>query len=282
MAMKQGELVPQIFKHPEFGEVRVTDNEGDVWYVGRDVATSLGYAKPADAVRIHVPDKYKGVFEIETPGGKQKVTFINEAGVYKLVLKSKMPKAEEFSDWLCADVAPSIRKTGVYMTTEAAEEILFNPDFIIGLAKQVKDARAERDAALAQVAKLKPKADYTEAVLQSDERLTSELIAKEYGECAHWLHEKMRKLGLMYRRGGNWYMKVPHAKEGYRVSETLTLERGKTVVNHYWTQKGRWFVYNTLKAQGIVPTAERKEPMATLPGMNPYPVYDGGFAPRVM
>ena len=261
MAMKQGELVPQIFKHPEFGEVRVTDNEGDVWYVGRDVATSLGYAKPADAVRIHVPDKYKGVFEIETPGGKQKVTFINEAGVYKLVLKSKMPKAEEFSDWLCADVAPSIRKTGVYMTTEAAEEILFNPDFIIGLAKQVKDARAERDAALAQVEKLKPKADYTEAVLISDERLTSELIAKEYGECAQWLNTTMGKLGKMFKRGRTWYMKALYAKKGYRVSDTVTLERGKTVVNHYWTQKGRWFIYNTLKAQGILPLKERKDPM---------------------
>ena len=129
---------------------------------------------------------------------------------------------------------------------------------------------------MAQVEKLKPKADYTEAVLISDERLTSELIAKEYGECAQWLNTTMGKLGKMFKRGRTWYMKAPYAKEGYRVSETLVLERGKTVVNHYWTQKGRWFIYNTLKAQGILPLKERKDPMPLLPGINPY-AYESGI-----
>ncbi len=104
----------QLFKHPEFGKVRVVMIEGEPWFVGKDVATALGYAKPADAIREHVPDKFKGVCEMETPGGKQKVVVINEAGMYKLVMRSKLESAEKFSDWVCGDVLISIRKTGSY------------------------------------------------------------------------------------------------------------------------------------------------------------------------
>ena len=101
-------------------------------------------------------------------------------------------------------------------------------------------------------------------VIESKEHLTSELIAKEYGQRAQWLYEVLGKQGKIYKRGRHIYMKAPFDKEGYRTSETVTLERGKTVVNHYWTQKGLWFIYNTLKKIGIVPLDEREEKMATL------------------
>lgn len=162
--------------------------------------------------------------------------------------------------WLTSEVVPSIRKTGMYINPNAP----INPDLLIKIGHDMKALAAQRDAALAQVALLKPKADYTDAVLESDEKLTSELIAKEYGECAQWLHTTLGKLGKIYKRGRTWFMRAPYAKEGYRDSETVRLERGKTVINHYWTQKGRWFIYNTLKEQGILPTAEREVPMATL------------------
>ena len=102
------------FSNAEFGNVRAMLIEGEPWFVGKDVATALGYKKPADAVRKHVPAKYKGVFKTETPGGKQDVTFIKEAGLYKLVMRSELESAEKFSDWVCEDVLPSIRKTGSY------------------------------------------------------------------------------------------------------------------------------------------------------------------------
>ena len=104
----------QIFDNPEFGEVRVVMIDGEPWLVGKDVATALGYVKPTDAVRNHVPDKFKGVSEMETPGGKQNVVVINEAGMYKLVMRSKLESAEKFSDWVCEDVLPSLRKNGTY------------------------------------------------------------------------------------------------------------------------------------------------------------------------
>ncbi len=117
------QAVTTIFSHPEFGDVRVVNENGEPLFVGKDVAIALGYKEPAKAVRELVPDKFKGVSEMDTPGGRQKVIVITEAGLYKLVFASKLPKAVEFSDWVCEKVVPAIRKTGVYMTTQAAEQI---------------------------------------------------------------------------------------------------------------------------------------------------------------
>ena len=89
-----------IFNNPEFGEVRVIELDGEAFFVGRDVAIALGYANPNDALTKHVPDKFKRVSQIATPSGTQNMTVINEAGMYKLVMRSKLPNAERFSDWV--------------------------------------------------------------------------------------------------------------------------------------------------------------------------------------
>ena len=104
----------QLFKHPEFGKVRVVMIEGEPWFVGKDVAKALGYKKPENAVKQHVPDKYKLSHQIGDSGQKRNVTLINEAGMYKLVMRSKLESAEKFSDWVCGDVLILIRKTGSY------------------------------------------------------------------------------------------------------------------------------------------------------------------------
>ena len=254
----------QIFNNPEFGDVRIVDNNGEVFFVGRDAATALSYSNPNDALAKHVPDKYKRVSRIATPGGEQNMTLINEAGLYKLVMRSKLPSAERFSDWVCEEVLPSIRKTGLYINPAAP----INPDLLIKLGNDMKQLQAERDAALTKVAELTPPAEYCEKVLKSKEHLTSELIAKEYGENAHWLHETLINYDVLYmrRRGKRcyYYMKAPYDKGGYRDSETVTLERGRTVVSHYWTQKGRHFVYHVLKRHGILPLTERDDGMQNL------------------
>ena len=109
-----------VFNNPEFGNVRVVEKEC-VWFVGKDVATALGYANPRDALAKRVPDKFKkdGVAIRDAIGREQFPILINEAGLYKLVLRSKLPNAEKFSDWVCEEVIPSIRKNGVYMTAQA-------------------------------------------------------------------------------------------------------------------------------------------------------------------
>lgn len=245
-----------VFNNPDFGDVRAVNND-ELLFVGKDVATALGYSNPRDALAKHVPAKYKRASRIATPFGEQEMTLITEAGLYKLVMRSKLPDAEKFSDWVCEDVIPSIRKQGMYINPSAP----IDPRFLRRMADEIE----QRDK---KIAELQPKADYCEKVLESSEHLTSELIAKEYGESAHWLHETLIKYNVMYmrRRGKKcyYYMKAPYDKGGYRDSETVTLERGMTAVNHFWTQKGRHFVYNFLKRHGVLPLAERDERMGEL------------------
>lgn len=106
----------QLFTNEKFDDIRVLLIDGEPWFVGKDVANNLGYANPRDALANHVPDKYKrdGVAIRDSIGREQFPTLINEAGLYKLVFASKSPRAVEFSDWVCEEVIPNIRKTGSY------------------------------------------------------------------------------------------------------------------------------------------------------------------------
>ena len=104
----------QIFNNEEFGTVRTITIDNEPWFVGKDVAEALGYERTADAIRQHVEGEDKGVGEIQTPGGKQKMTTINESGLYALIFGSKLESAKRFKHWVTSEVLPSIRKTGSY------------------------------------------------------------------------------------------------------------------------------------------------------------------------
>ena len=104
----------KVFESPTFGQVRTVEIDNEPWFVGKDVAEALGYKNPQEAIRTHVESEDKGVSEILTPRGKQKMPVINESGLYSLILSSKLPGAKEFKRWITHDVIPSIRKTGGY------------------------------------------------------------------------------------------------------------------------------------------------------------------------
>lgn len=108
----------QVFEKEEFGKVRTLMRDGEPWAAAIDVAKSLGYAKPADAIRKHVDEMDKGVSKMETPGGVQDVVIINESGLYSLILSSKLQKAKEFKRWITSEVLPALRKTGHYGTAQ--------------------------------------------------------------------------------------------------------------------------------------------------------------------
>ncbi|MBZ1289803.1 toxin Bro [Clostridioides difficile] len=109
----------QVFKNSDFGEIRVIDLNGEPWFVGKDVAETLGYKDTSDALKIHVDDEDKGVGEIPTPGGNQNMKIINESGLYSLILSSKLLTAKKFKHWVTRDVLPSIRKTGTYSSKKS-------------------------------------------------------------------------------------------------------------------------------------------------------------------
>lgn len=104
----------QIFNSEEFGQIRTVTINNEPWLVGKDVAEALGYERTADAIRQHVEDEDKGVGEIQTPGGIQKMTIINESGLYSLIFGSKLESAKRFKHWVTSEVLPAIRKTGQY------------------------------------------------------------------------------------------------------------------------------------------------------------------------
>ena len=119
--MKRGEKALnelRVFENTEFGSIRMIEIDDMPYFVGKDVAEILGYSDTAKAIRVHVDDEDKGVDEMDTPGGKQKLTIINESGLYSLILSSKLPKAKEFKHWVTSVVLPSIRKTGMYAAAD--------------------------------------------------------------------------------------------------------------------------------------------------------------------
>lgn len=148
-------------------QVRTVVVDNEPMFVGKDIAEVLGYSKPANAVNKYVPDKFKGVTKLMTPGGKQDFVVIAEPGLYKLVFKSDMPNADEFTDWVAEKVLPSIRKHGAYMTPETIEKAIYDPDFIINLATQLKDEQAKAAALKADNETMKPKALFADAVATS-------------------------------------------------------------------------------------------------------------------
>jgi len=136
-----------VFQNQEFGRLRTTEIEGEVWFVGKDVARALGYGNPRDALSRHVDAEDKGVVKHDTPGGNQQITIINESGLYSLVLSSKLPAARKFKHWVTSEVLPSIRKRGGYgngVSTEQVIEIAQHMAAAMGaeLVKQLKDVLA--------------------------------------------------------------------------------------------------------------------------------------------
>ncbi len=168
----------QVFQNPEFGAIHVEQINGEPWFVANEVAKILGYSNPRDAISRHVQGRDKGVVKRDTLGGTQEVAAINESGVYALVFSSKLPKAQEFQHWVTAEVLPSIRKHGAYMTEETLEKALTSPDFLIKVATQLKEEKEKRIAAEKQIEIDRPKVVFADAVAVADDSILIGELAK--------------------------------------------------------------------------------------------------------
>lgn len=259
----------QVFNNTEFGSIRTVEIDNEAWFVGKDVAEILGYANPRKAIGDHVDKEDKGVTKCDTPGGAQNFTVINESGLYSLVLSSKLPTAKKFKKWVTGEVLPTIRKHGAYMTPEKIKEVLTNPDTIIELATTLK-AEQERNQALYVenvqqkqiIGELQAKADYTDLILKNKSLVTITQIAKDYGMSGQAMNEELHRLGVQYKMNDQWLLYAKYHNKGYTHSETISFNHadGKpdTKMNTKWTQKGRLFIYELLKKEGIIPVIERE------------------------
>lgn len=114
----------RTFTNSQFGSIRTMEREDTVWFVGKDIAVILGYTNPTKAMREKVDDEDKLMSKMDTSFGIKDTYFINESGLYSLILSSKLPKAKEFKHWVTSEVLPSIRKHGVYMTPQTLTEMV--------------------------------------------------------------------------------------------------------------------------------------------------------------
>ena len=256
----------KVFENAEFGSVRTTTVNGEIMFVGKDVAEILGYSNPRDALAKRVDDEDKGVAKCDTLGGKQDLTMINESGLYSLILSSKMPNAKKFKHWVTADVLPAIRKTGMYAT----DELLDNPDLAIQAFTALKLER-EKNKKLnttvkvqeQQIMELQPKASYYDLVLNCPDLLSVTVIAKDYGKSAKWLNNFLKEHQIQFKQGGIWLLYKEYAEKGYTSTKTHTVNgndgKQHSKVNTYWTQKGRLFIYALLKNEGILPIMEQEQ-----------------------
>lgn len=120
----------QVFQNPDFGSIRTLTIDEEPWFVGKDVATALGYVEPRSTISKKVDAEDKGVSKMTTPSGTQDMTIINESGLYSLTLGSKLPSAKKFKRWVTSDVLPAIRKTGVYKTPQSRQRDLTTDDYL--------------------------------------------------------------------------------------------------------------------------------------------------------
>ncbi len=111
----------QKFTNDVFGEIRTCQVNNQIMFVGKDVATALGYKDTSDAIRKHVDGDDKLGRQIADSGQRRTITFINESGLYSLILSSKLPQAKAFKHWVTSEVLPQIRQTGGYIPTKDAE-----------------------------------------------------------------------------------------------------------------------------------------------------------------
>lgn len=200
----------QIFNSPEFGAIRTIEKDGEPWFVGKDVATALGYKDTVNALKSHVDAEDKTGWQITTQFGEKETTIINESGLYSLVLSSKLPTAKKFKRWVTSEVIPSIRKHGAYMTPDKLEEVLLKPDTLIQLAQNLKDEQEKRRALEVKVEAQRPKVLFAESVEAAKTSILIGELAKLLKQNGinigqNRLFEWLRNNGYLIKRQGSDY-----------------------------------------------------------------------------
>ena len=224
----------KIFTSDIFGEIRTCQVNNQIMFVGKDVATALGYSNSRKALLDHVDDEDKtdGVTIRDAIGRNQKAVFINESGLYALILSSKLPQAKAFKRWVTSEVLPQIRKTGGYIPTKDAqgrqlsnEEIIHRADAIVGRTLRLLNEPAE-------------------------DTLTATQVAKTFNMKVYDFNAVLRDMGIQYRRGGHWNICDDLADRDFvrmrtHVSYSLKGEK-KVKVYMTWTLDGLRFLNSKL------------------------------------
>ena len=215
----------QIFTSEIYGNIRTCLVNNQIMFVGKDVATALGYSNTSKAIQQHVDHEDKGILPIRETAYETRAVVINESGLYSLILSSKLPQAKAFKRWVTSEVLPQIRQTGGYIPTKdaqgrelSAEEMIDRADTIIGHTIRLLNDEAE-------------------------DTLTATQVAKTFNMSVYDFNAILRDMGIQYRRGGRW-----------NISDDLVgrdLVRLRTHVSYSLKGKKKVRTYMTWTVQGL-------------------------------
>ena len=233
----------QIFKNKEFGQIRTCMVDGETYFVGKDVASGLGYKNTKNALMRHVDEEDKLGARFTTSGQNREMIIINESGLYSLILSSKLDSARRFKRWVTSEVLPQIRKNGRY-ELEQQNRVL-----------------ESRNALLEEITvQQKPLTDYARTILSSTQTVTITQIAQDYGMTPVGMNQLLFKLHIQHKVGGQWILYIPYLNKGYvqSFSSYFVKSDGEVQVKLHtrWTQSGRLFLYEELKKAGVLPLIE--------------------------
>ena len=235
--------------HEQFGQLRaLLDERGEPWFVGSDVANSLGYSNPRKALRDHVDEEDKTRNETFLVNGTAPI-LINESALYTLVLRSKLEDARKFRKWVTGEVLPSIRKQGGYMMVRPDE----SDEVIMARALLIMQATLKRRDE--QIALLKPRAEYADHVLDSISCFTTTQLAKELDMTAQELNRLLCEMHIQYWQSGQYLLYADYARQGYAKNRTHS-HRGHDGLLHthtylVWTERGRDFIHQLLNPKYV-------------------------------
>ncbi|CAC9376977.1 TPA: phage antirepressor KilAC domain-containing protein [Staphylococcus aureus] len=245
----------QRFQNSQFGDLEILTIEGKQWFPATEVAMTLGYSNPRDAINRHV--KRRGVVNhdvIDSLGRKQNKKFIDEGNLYRLISRSKLPQAEQFEEWVFDEVLPAIRKHGIYATDNVIEQTLKDPDYIITVLTEYKKEKEQNLLLQQEIGELKPKADYVDEILKSTGTLATTQIAADYGISAQKLNKLLHEARLQRKVNKQWVLYSEHMGKSYTESDTIAIVRSDgredTVLQTRWTQKGRLKIHEIMTEFG--------------------------------
>ena len=226
----------RTFNHEMFGQVRtMTNDRGETFFVGKDVAEALGYKNTADAIIKHVDKEDRSTIAIRDSAYETRAVVINESGLYSLVLSSKLEQAKAFKRWVTSEVLPLIRQTGTYSLHRKQIETLHH-----------------------QIEALEPKAEYCDEVLDSVSCLTTTQIAKELSMTVSDLTRLLEHRKVMYKQSGQWMLYADYARKGYAKSRTTTRRDIEGDLHTYtrlvWTEEGRRFIHRLCHDEEVMIT----------------------------
>nr|DAG34173.1 MAG TPA: hypothetical protein [Caudoviricetes sp.] len=230
-----------IFNNPEFGDMRTVEIDNEPWFAGKDVAAALGYSNTKDAVSRHVDAEDRREARFPTPSGQQKMTIINESGLYALVLGSKLPTAKKFKRWVTGEVIPSIRKHGGYINGQenmTPQELMAAA--LLMAQKTIEDRDARISTLTVQNQIMAPKADYFDTIVDRNLLTNFRETAKELGAPPKAFVSFLLDKKYIYRDKRGKLLPYENKNDGlFEVKECVNPKTSWSGTQTFVTPKGR-------------------------------------------